>query len=386
MVSHTWLRNPDRHHLNTPNSEPASARITAQIVGFLSLMLLATGFTWALGLSGLHYDSDGEIAFQNGFPGDHGLWLRHGEPANIQIDDSGVLLSRDIDAKSYAKRLIELPARNNSADLAKRLRVTGKLKTIEQDQRREGPASLMIWYMENPDSDPFLYQTVARPDDTGVGTEVDVEAILSIPENAKVAFLAFINRKSTGRYLLTDAAVDLVTTNPRYQLLVTALAGFWLLLLIALLFWYWRHAGSALGLALLAVIASIVVGVLLPESFTSGPMASVWAKLTSHLPGDSDLLLKITFKTGHFLFFFFAALLLLAKRKTLGVSGLVVFVFFILLAVATEGMQLHLYNRSTRLTDLAIDLSGVLLAALGIFLFCKLRTSNTGSATYQDTP
>ncbi|MEE9321742.1 MAG: VanZ family protein [Granulosicoccus sp.] len=358
-------------------TKEASANVTAQIAGFLALMLVATGFTWALGLSDMHYDSEGGIAFQNGFPGEQNLWLRHGEPANIHIDNSGVLLSRDVDAKSYAKWLIDLPSRTGNAELAKRLRITGKLQTIEQDQSDNSSASLMIWYLETPDAKPMLYQTVAVPDNSKAGIELDIETILSIPESASAAFLAFINRQSTGRYLLSDVQIDLVTTNARYKQLIVALVGLWLLLLGALLLWYWHRVGPWFGLTLLAVLASIVTGVLLPESFTTGPMASIWAKMTSALPGDSEQLLKITFKAGHFLFFFLAALLLLAKRISLGVNGLTIVVFFILLAVATEGMQLHLYNRSTRLTDLAIDLSGVLLAGAVIFVFCKLRTGNT---------
>jgi VanZ family protein len=89
---------------------------------------------------------------------------------------------------------------------------------------------------------------------------------------------------------------------------------------------------------------------------------------------------KSLYKVGHFLFFCLIAIVLVRNARALPISPAQLILLLLLLAVASEGMQLHLFNRTTRLSDLGIDAGGILLGSLLASVFkAKRRTRRSRS-------
>ena len=80
-------------------------------------------------------------------------------------------------------------------------------------------------------------------------------------------------------------------------------------------------------------------------------------------------------KYGHVFCFAMLTLFALAIRRKLAVAANELVLFICLLAVATEGFQLFLPGRTTKVFDLVLDLSGAVIG-FGIFYIYKLRYPN----------
>ena len=69
--------------------------------------------------------------------------------------------------------------------------------------------------------------------------------------------------------------------------------------------------------------------------------------------------------------------LLFMQRKSIELSETVIVQFLLIFIVATEGLQLHMFNRSTQFLDMVIDLGGVLLAWLIAKYVCSKRSTSS---------
>lgn len=111
-------------------------------------------------------------------------------------------------------------------------------------------------------------------------------------------------------------------------------------------------------------VIAISIGISLPSDTLHGlldPADRLLAKLKSPLPAG---------KYGHVFCFAMLTLFALAIRRKLEVSAKELVLFICLMAVATEGFQLFLPERTTQIFDLVLDLLGALIG-FGIFYIYK---------------
>ena len=334
---------------------------------WLFALVAVTAAVWALGAIGDRYDVRPPLAFADGFPGPADAWLRHGEGANLAIDARGVDLTAAVPGESYAKRRIELPADESPATgpRARLLRVRSTSETLvapAEDVPWQRPL-VMVWVVDDEAGDtPVAYRTMAEvPGEPGTHPD---ERVIELPPGADSLWLTFQGRDSGGAYRLVDASVELVSPN-RGRLEALALVAFASALLgVVGLAWLVRRGGRAVALALGLVVAGTLVGVLVPESVSTGVLRHRLDDVAFTLPKLGRVEFRDLYKLGHFAFFFAGALVAFGARRRLGVSRTRLALLFATLAVATEGVQLHLFDRTTRGSDIVVDLAGAALAAL----------------------
>ncbi len=352
------------------------------VLAFLLTMIVATAITWVIGLLDIQFKSEATLAFDKGFPGELSDWVPAGDPDNITLSADSIRIDRNTGERSYAMRTFELPPKEQL--LNRKLRVRGKILTISRATpiEKERIAAYMIWFLDK-DQEALKYLTVQPL--TGDFPEYRAERIVSIPDNARFFVTTLINRDSDGAFELIDANVTLVSGTLLYTLISTAMFALWITLLIMAIWWLIRRGNFGLGLSISALLVLTLVGVLLPESATTQYVLPAYQKLAAALSLERSEPLNIIYKAGHFLFFFAVALLLMLNRRTLNLSATLILVFMLVFAVATEGLQLHLFNRSTRLLDLGIDLAGAVMAWLLVMVLQVLFSHKKTTATTPHT-
>lgn len=324
-------------------------------------MIVLTAMTWVTGMLDIQYQSDKTLAFENGFPGDITDWHQDGDAENLSLSSDAVTIQRHTSNRSYAIRTFTLP---DSAEIKTgKLRIRGIIKTLTQASplEKDHVAAFMIWF-RGANDDVVQYLTVQAL--TGDFPEYRAERIVSIPDTAQAFSLVMINRESNGAFALTDASVAVVGTTPLYGVIGLTLVILWSGLALVAMLWLFRTGGAALMTGLTALVTLTVAGTVLPESITSNQILPLYQALIEALKLSHAEPLGIVYKVGHFLFFFAATLLGLLNYRRLEISMLSILLFMFILAVATEGLQLHLFNRSTRLSDIGIDSLGITLAWL----------------------
>lgn len=338
---------------------------------FLTALLGLTALTWAVGLLDIHYKSETTVAFEGGFPGDSEQWKLAGDPGNITLSTSSVTIHRSTAERSYAMREFSLPPAEEL--LNRQLRVRGEITTLKQASRTktEDVAAYMIWFQDQ-DAEIIQYVTVQAL--TGDFSEYRAERIVSVPDNARSFITVLINRESDGSFELTNAEIAVVEATWLYQIISPTIFLFWACLVLLAVIWLVRNGGYKIGIAVGVFLALTLIGILIPESVTSNLIFPAYKKFAQMLSLGHSEPLGIYYKIGHYLFFFAVTLTLILNRQRLQLSVLIILLLMLVFAVATEGLQLHLYNRSTRLSDIGIDIAGVATALLlGLSLLARAK-------------
>lgn len=337
---------------------------------FLVALITLTGLTWAVGLMDIQYKSETTLAFENGFPGNSAQWKLAGDPHNLTLSSHSVKMERVSDNRSYAMRQFPLPATEKL--LNRQLRVRGIITTIKQASRTRinDVAAYMIWF-QNENEETIQYTTVQTL--TGDFSEYRAERIVSVPTDARAFNTVLINRESDGAFELTDASVTLVEKTLLYKLISPTIFALWASLVLLAVIWLIIKGGYQVGIAIGVFLTLTLLGILIPESVTNNYIFPAYKKFAQTLSLDHSEPLGIYYKIGHFLFFFVVTLTLIVNRQRVQLSIGLTILLMLIFAVATEGLQLHLYNRSTRLSDIGIDMFGVILAVV-VGLSIQART------------
>jgi len=328
---------------------------------FLGALILLTAFTWALGLLDIQYKSVSTLGFTDGFPGAISDWRADGDPGNIILAENSVQIERNTPNRSYAKRTYELPAAQELA--GHQIRVRGEITTVKRATpiEKKNVAAFMIWFLDE-NRETFSYLTVQEL--TGDFNHYRSERIVSVPDNARYYSATLINRDSDGAFKLTNASVDLVTTSMAYQIISPIMMILWFICVLTTVIWIARHGSRTLSATMAALLVLTLLGIVIPDSVNTQFILPAYKNLASRFSMEGYTALVVFYKLGHFLFFFTVALCMFLNRQRLRISALMIFAYMAVFAIATEGLQLHLFSRSTRLSDMGIDLGGVLLAWL----------------------
>ena len=288
------------------------------------------------------------------------------------------MLRPNVAAQSYAKRRVTLPPpvpARGWARLGERLRgrlgggdrlvrARARIRTLAppgaplEDPRDDARVMLFLLGPER-DADPVAYRNVVR---TGGTEPVKEDALLTaMPATVDAFDIVFMNRFSDGAFRLVDADVRGVHTTPAYLGLAATLVVGWAGFAAATAWVLVRRGGAPAALVLAVPLAGILVGVTLPETVDLSALRGGFASAVASVAFLEDLDFGILYKLGHFGFFLVAAALASALRHRFGTHALATAGALGLLALATEGLQLHLHDRTERASDLLIDGAGIAL-------------------------
>lgn len=340
---------------------------------FILAFVACTVATWALGLSDTKYEQHDLIAFENGFPGDIDHWERAGDWSNVEFSDEKITVNRTTDNTSYAKRAFALPESFSESNA--RLRVTGTVntETYTEDISGNPGAALMVW-IEDASGEVIKYSTIA--DLAGQLDNFQAERIVSIPNDAVAVSLVLNSREATSSYSLTDASLNTIAVTSVYLEAITILIVAWIVLFGVACFWMYKNLPTKIAIVALVLVAGTVIGVLMPENITDPYVKPLLEFLGQNVAPSGPKFAEFAYKIGHFVFFFFVALLFMQNAASLPISRFQLLLLMLLLAIATEGMQLHLFNRTTRLSDLAIDSSAIVVGWAVSSILTALKNRN----------
>lgn len=350
------------------------ARLRQNFFVFLIALVICTLATWALGLADIKYKQEHNLAFVNGFPGDTELWQRAGDWSNVTIDDEQVTVFRETENRSYAKRHIDLSAYPSLTDY--RLRVRGEVHTnkkVENPEDTRG-ASYMVW-LEDIAGENIQYYTVQGL--TGDQDSYQSERILNIDETVSAITLVLNSRDSLSSFSLTNASAELLSVTLLYRIAALALIIAWMAIAVLTALWLRQYASRKTFVLVGVLLAAIIIGVMLPETFNIPFIDPLYQQIQHLLPVSDIGSGGLVYKLGHFLFFFLTSVLLMKQARSLPISRVEIAGIMFLLAVATEGMQLHLPNRSTQVFDIGVDSLGILLAWFLAILLGRKRSGRS---------
>ena len=332
-----------------------------QLIGFMIFVTIVTLLTWTLGLVDFKYREHSVAAFSDGFPGDLALWERAGDWSNVEFKEDRISIIRNTSNRSYAKRTFYIDPTIDRSTSA--IRITGTLEA--ENTKYDGPSeqggSYMVW-LNTADGDVARYLTIQELRDS-VNT-YDAERIVSIPQMVTSFTLVLNSRETKHVFSLVDASAAILTINENYTYSTYLIVLLWICIALACLYWLAIRATLSMFIIASFPLAAIVVGVILPDTFMTGVVDPFVLKFVSISTFSNNTTLEIVYKSGHFIFFFMVAFVLFLSASRLSISHTPLAILLGLFAIASEGMQLHLLDRNTRLFDLGVDISGIVLAWL----------------------
>ena len=251
--------------------------------------------------------------------------------------------------------------------------VTERVPSPAPDARS---AAFIVWFRDAA-GEPFGYATVRSLH--GELAEHRTGRVLDVPDRAREVVVALLGRDSDGAFALSDVRIEQVETTALYRAVFVALLALWALLGLGAARWVHRAGAPRVTALLLALLAGTFVGVLMPEGLGARIVRPLFHRLPDWLAAGlttgRTTPLELVYKGGHFLFFLALGLLLFAAAPRLRVRPLSVLLALWLLALGTEGLQLHLFDRTARLSDVAIDATAAVVALLAVRLARPRRPS-----------
>lgn len=342
-----------------PQNSGLATRKMTNVGGFILLVGAVTIMTWVLGLIDFKYKDHSTIAFADEFPGDLSAWERSGDWSNIEFNEHDITITRKTANTSFARATFPI---DQSLDRSShKLRVSGTVivtPPVEGVFDDKG-GSYMIW-LYNSNNEVVRYLNIQEFNESK--PTYDSSRIVNIPPEITSFKLVLNSRETTSELSLTEAKAEIITINNHYTIATYFILLLWFIVGAICFKWLIKRATWPLFISAGVLLVIIVIGVILPDALRTQYVDPIILKFASTASFTENQTLKIIYKTGHFLFFFLASFTLFIKSNTLSVHRNSLTILLVLFAIASEGMQLHLLDRNTRLFDLTIDISGILLA------------------------
>ena len=321
--------------------------------------------------------------FQDGLT----AWEKGGESRHSShLEDNTVILTQE-DTK-YRTRLIQ---HIRGEDLAGSYRLAGEMraqsiKNGEKEWHRGG--LVLVRYDENQKR--IASYTAAVLDGTNQWTKYETVIDLPSPTPHITVVARLLN--ATGELHLRSLSLMPMEKQAFADILRFTLIGLWAITVMAIVFLSIQTWGISLPLIIFGILGALALtGTLMPKSLVvsldiqiiqaapTGFSSTISSFFETLFPGYIKNNSQIVSKLGHWLIFSLMALVaaLLFRRSSL------LFIIFTLLvlAAATEAMQLLTSGRNPHIYDFAIDAIGVatgLLLALPLrYLINRTRDSDT---------
>lgn len=343
----------------------------------LILMALLTGFTWWIGTSVNRYTVETSAITQN-FPGNISQWKlvenwkQVEQLAGFELLDNGIRITRTAKGISDAELRVALPSHPTPGA---KLLAGAELyaQAISGGEKDWHGLLYTVWFY---DSNGDRIKKSARSVQALRGDTVPLTYIreIDLPAQAVEVGIGLRVFESIGTAVMHAPSIQIVTPWAGYSKVILGVLAMWLIYGVFVLVALAKRGSLMIAIFPIAMIGIIAAGVSLPSAelhrFT-GPLEHA---IGGYIPDLRKLGLYSINKIGHAVTFALLAFFACVFRKRLGATWLGLASFLIVLAILTEGVQLFFVGRSTRLVDMAIDLSGASLGAVLFFVFWVLSS------------
>ncbi len=325
---------------------------------------ILTLLTWILGVA---IPKHVPISFQLPIANfdEPGAWTIDGEPDSVKFTDNGISVSVDSHINTFAS--FEFDRRSLGREVESGIRISGDVSydiSYNKNRRTLGGA---IWLIEYADEPKALRQLFLHRYLNGRSGTERWSKVAFPNQNAQKFGLKIGLGQNAGTISLSNPSIQIVKTWPPFQWIFYSVIIAW--------FMYWLRVGyhfieSGNGplLCVPAVLSLIIgLGVLLPSDSLTFLLKPINIAMHKYGLANPDWI-PVGFsagKLGHVLGFALFAFVALLMRKRFNLSVLQMTTAFLLLAIATEGLQLFLPDRSTRIVDVIFDGAGVLIGVVG---------------------
>lgn|GEM_PF-5261212 len=340
---------------------------SARSAPFITVFAAITVLTWWTGTDALRFTDAAPIAFEGGFPGEPDNWTFSGRRGEIRLDETTLRFDGSKEPPDDARagsayRTVDLASTNATGQQF--LGVQGSVSVERKPSVRAAArsAALLVWFKDER-GEPFDYHTIGLLRDVR-GDGGTFARTVAVPERARQLVVALVGRHSDGSFTLREWSVDRFELAKFYPPLRVALFLSWLVLVVVALRWAYRRSPGLLASSVSLPLALTFVGVLAPENMQGPVLAIVERQLAALLDRSSLTPAELLFKGGHFLAFLVLSFPLFAFKRRIRLSMPSIAAVLVLLAVGTEGLQLHLADRTTRTSDIAVDVAAILCALL----------------------
>ncbi len=335
----------------------------------LILMAVLTGLTWWIGTNVNRYTVQ-TSAVPSDFPGDISRWRLQENWKDVDtlpgftLFSDGISISRDIPGISDAELRVPLPEQKPAGA---KLLAQGELmaQTVSGGKLNWHGLLYTVWFY---DASGERIKESARTVQALVGDTVPLlySRELDLPPLAVEAGIGLRVFESTGTAFLRAPKLQVVAPWSGYRNVIMGVLAVWAVYGLVVVVALGSRGKLLYALVPIALIAIIAVAVSLPSEDLRRLIAPIEQLTKGVMPYLRELGLYSVNKMGHALSFALLAFFVCMVRKRLGATWLGTVSFMILLAVLTESVQLFFVGRSSRLIDVAIDLSG---ACFGILMF-----------------
>jgi|GEM_PF-2421300 len=350
----------------------ASKSSLLSLRAMLLLMAVLTGLTWLVGTQIERYTAQTPEIPQD-FPGDIGQWqlYENWKPVDtlpgLSLMPNGIKITRESKGISTAELRVPLP---ETIPAGAKLLASAELSTEAISGGVEVWHGLLytIWFYDDAGN---RIKKTARTVQALKGDAIPLHYAreIALPPHAVEAGIGLRVFESTGTATMVAPKIQVVAPWAGYSKVILAVLVTWavfgLLVLVALA----SHGRLLYAVFPMAMVAIIAVGVSLPNDLLMRLVNPLERALSGVMPDLRALGLYSFNKVGHAATFALLALFACIVRKRIGATWIGILCFLILLAVLSEGMQLFFVGRSTRISDMGIDLSG---AAFGVLVFFVL--------------
>lgn len=335
-------------------------------MGSIALWLTAVvgAVIWLTGLFIDPYLRVETLAFHKGYPAHVTNWTLLGKPDSLKFDSAVTLSGGDDVQRAFYK--VEVPIEKKKAGV--RVWVDMHMDNVGKDP--SATSHVGLWFINNTGRF-FSYQNMyVFP---GRYSSTHAMKLIDWPQDAIAMAIGMIIKPGGPTITVRGMQVEAVEPNARYRVMVAAvsmLTGCWLILLMVYAIrCLTRKQLLTLGLILCALVAGTqITGDFLQYANSVMRKLFLWFDLQ---PGVQTFWV---FKVGHVVAFLLLTAFLCSVHAQLRFHLWEVVVFAILLAIATEGVQLHLPDRSAGVEDIALNLLGISISAsLYWFFFSRLR-------------
>lgn len=334
---------------------------------YFLLILITTAVTWATGLLDVQHQSLPQDNFGDVYPGNVHNWELFGNEELLTNDDGNFEISPDTENHTRAEITLTIPELN----LFKygHLRVRSVVNTIERASGRDLKTDAgLLARLQNESGDVISTTWVSRL--TGEFNVHKDEALIELVPEAKSIHLIFSDRKSDGAFELETVNLDIVKQTDIYKLaLFPALILLWALTLGVSAQFLLNRLGVVRFFLLAGTMLVLIGGVLLSPNLRQIIIEPIFQQLKTFGLAGNNVSLVHYYKIGHFLTFCLVTFTLLYNEARIRLSRIDVVAVMLILAIATEGAQLHLFFRTTKFTDVLIDLAGVIVALIIYHLY-----------------
>jgi len=327
------------------------------------VLFFAFALTLSIWLTGHfipQFNSVQSILGTDQFPGKAADWQAQNSEYFKHNPSSVILFANESARNKLTKKCPEVKVSNNKL----KVRVSTNVKIIEEGKISGRNSVVGFWFINSQNKVDSYRNITFHP---GRSRETIGFRVIDWPATAVGCKFGLITKAGGPTIELREASIEFVSDNQTYRFLIMALIVCLVLYVLYLIVVASRMLSFRQLLLPVAFIILLICGVMLASPFIAKyfhpPFLWIIESLQPIFWGvdKNRTALSWIFKLGHAVMFSFIAFCFFYLRKKINASRVTVLTMLVVLAAASEGLQLHLADRAASGSDFILDCLGILV-------------------------